>query len=176
MTPLKTRSIISYSGSLCHGIARWLDIELKKIIIHLPNVITSSANVVKDLCIHTLQPNARLFTMDAVSMYTNIHLDHALPVIKTFLEQTQLGKSIVRKEGLSIAQIEYTLKLIMENNIFKFVDTYWQQLAGTTMGTPPAPDYATLYFAIHEYNVIKLYPEIDYYGRYIDDGFGVWTP
>ncbi len=32
--PLKTRAIISYSGSVCYGLAVWIDIQLKKIIPH----------------------------------------------------------------------------------------------------------------------------------------------
>jgi hypothetical protein len=64
----------------------------------------------------------------------------------------------------------------MKNNIFQFRDTYWLQVASTAMGTPPAPDYATLYFAIYEYYLIPLFPEISYYRRYIDDGFALWLP
>ena len=32
-TPLKTRPIISYSGSACSGIAKWLDVKLKKFFL-----------------------------------------------------------------------------------------------------------------------------------------------
>jgi hypothetical protein len=175
-SPLKTRAIISYSGSLCHGLATWLDVYLKKIIKHMPYVATSSKTIVEELRKQRWNSNATLFTMDAVSMYTNIHLGHALPAILSFLTDTPLGKEIMTRENLNLAQLEYALDLIMKNNIFQFGDTYWLQIAGTAMGTPPAPDYATLYFAIYEYSLIPLFPEISYYRRYIDDGFAIWLP
>jgi hypothetical protein len=175
-TPLKTRAIISYSGSLCHGIAKWLDVYLKKIISHMPYVATSSKRTVEQITERKWHHTSTLFTMDAVSMYTNIHLGHALPSILSFLTDTPLGRNIVATEDIHLAQLEYALDLVMKNNIFQFGDTYWQQIAGTAMGTPPAPDYATLYFAIFEYRIIPLFPELSYYVRYIDDGFGIWTP
>jgi len=96
--PLKTRAIISYSSSICHGIATWVDKELKKITKHLPYVATSSHHIVKDITNRNWHNTSQLFTMDAVSMYTNIHLGHALPVIINFLTNHRLGQEIRQKK------------------------------------------------------------------------------
>ena len=68
------------------------------------------------------------------------------------------------------------LHLIMTSNLFRFGHTYWKQLTGTAMGTPPAPMYATLYYAIHKSCFSKhLVALMPLYKCYIDDMFGIWT-
>jgi hypothetical protein len=58
--------------------------------------------------------------------------------------------------------------------VFGFGNSFWGHQTGTTMGTPPAPMYTTLYFAIHEHRILPLFAtELVEYGQYIDNGFGI---
>ncbi len=168
--PLKTRPIVSVSGSLLHSLGRWLDTQLQPLVRKLPSFIASSFELKQ--CFNRLpklRPHARLFMCDAVSMYTNIDTDHALETIATFLRANKLAK------GLPADAIISGLELIMRWNVFKFGDTFWRQLTGTAMGTPPACVYATLYFAIHELAMpTHLRKCLALYKRYIDDGIGIW--
>ena len=93
-----------------------------------------------------LPKNARLFTADAVSMYTNIPTHTALNLIGKYLTQYQ------RKNNNEYPQdaVRAGLRLIMTMNLFTFGDLTLKQLNGTAMGTPPAPPYATIYYGIHE--------------------------
>mmetsp|Transcript_1627 Transcript_1627/g.3754 ORF Transcript_1627/g.3754 Transcript_1627/m.3754 type:complete len:636 (-) Transcript_1627:2757-4664(-) len=169
-TPWKTRPIVSTSGSITHGLGRWLSQQLKPIVTALPSYVASSSKLVDLLKKQQFDPTRKisLFTCDATSMYTNICTDHALRVITTHLR--------LHKPVANIEAIINGLDILMRNNFFKFGDTYWHQLTGTAMGTPPAPDYATLYFGIHELSILRDFQQVlPFYRRYIDDGFGIWV-
>lgn len=175
-SPLRTRAIISYSGSICHGIALWVDSILKTILKYMSYVAISSRCVVDHLKKKTWNSNCCLFSMDAVSMYTNIHFEHAKCEILRFLEEEEKGINIVKKEKIPVRALLQGLEIVMTNNVFQFGNTYWLQTAGTAMGGPPAPNYAMLYFGIHEERIIPNYPELEYYTRYIDDTLNIWKP
>ena len=151
---------------------KYLDTLLQPYAQSVPSFIKSSFELKKKLeQLPPLPANARLFTSDAVSMYTMIDTDHAIPAINRFLRDKG-GAS--NQQAASITKL---LNIIMRNNIFKFGDTIWLQLTGTAMGTPPAPTYATIYYAVHEDTFIDRFkPNLAFYGRYIDDVIGIWIP
>lgn len=173
-TPWATRPIVSASGSAIYGLSKWVDTELQKVLRFVPYTLKCSTDLVNILSnMHDLPRNFKLFSADASSMYTNINTVHALPMIKEFFDQSP---DIISRAAVDPNAILNGLRIVMENNIFKFGDTYWWQISGTAMGTPCAPSYATLYFAIHEMKHVPQITNIKYYVRYLDDILGIWVP
>ena len=170
--PWRTRPIVSISGSQLHGLGQWVDHILQPYARSIPSYIKSSHALKKLLMeLPPLPSNARLFTADAVSMYTNISTDDALPRIKRYIEQHPNLATPHERIGVVEA-----LSLIMKNNLFQFGNTYWLQTDGTAMGVSPSCSYATLYYSAHEQFLLRKYPEILFFRRYIDDIFSIWVP
>lgn len=173
-TPISTRPIVSVSGSILYGLGKLVDAFLQRLCKRLPYRASSSYEVVTDLkLLENVSPSARLFTCDAKSMYTNINTADAIRTIVDYLQQ---HPNMLQAIGVSLDLFTRCLRTVMNHNVFRFGDTYWVQLSGTAMGTPPAPMYATLYFGILEQRFLPIYNEVIFYRRYIDDGFGIWVP
>ena len=171
--PWSTRPIVSCSGSLLYHLGVWVDTHLQTIATAQPTYIKNS-KALKDMLmpLSPLPPGARIFTADAKSMYTNIDTEKALIEIAQHIHQRSNRFQDIPADAL----IE-SLALIMRNNVFQFGDTFWHQLTGTAMGTPPAPTYANIFFAIHERRVLPKYSKnLLLHKRYIDDIFGIWIP
>jgi hypothetical protein len=102
-------------------------------------------------------------------MYTNVDTDHAMEVIANFLQMSPLCT------GVPHAAIITSLKFLMRNNYFRFGDTFWYQCQGTTMGTPPAPPYATLYVGKHKLKATPSFaPSLTSNSQHTDDVLGLW--
>lgn len=174
-TPWETRPIVSVCGSALHALGRWVDQQLQPICRRLPTYVASSANLLHRLHSTGISnlDKALFFKADAVSMYTNIDTTHALTTISSFLRTSELCRTL----GVHAESVIAGLELIMRNNLFKFGDTFWRQRTGTAMGTPPACSYATLYYGIHELNLLPQFNSfVAFFIRYIDDILGIWIP
>ena len=172
-SPWTTRPIVSCSGSLLYHLGIWVDSHLQKLATVQKTYIKNSKEL-KDLIVQLspLPPGARLFTSDATSMYTNIRTGMAIIEIAQYLHQHSRRFACIPANALIDA-----LTIVMRNNVFQFGDTFWHQQTGTAMGTPPAPTYANLFFAIHENRTLPKYStNLLCYKRYIDDIFGIWIP
>ena len=173
-SPASTRPIVSSVGSMTHAIARWVDRQLQRIVRLLPFVITSSDQMLRQLRrLDNINEHSRILTFDARLMYTKIETGPAILRIHTWICENARR---IHTLGIQGEKLIGALQIVMNRNVFEFDDTYWMQISGTAMGTPPAPTYATLYFAISELKIVPRFPELSYYGRLIDDGIAIWTP
>eukprot|EP00804_Cyclotella_cryptica_P019481 CCRYP_006649-RB/>CCRYP_006649-RB protein AED:0.21 eAED:0.04 QI:0/-1/0/1/-1/0/1/0/367 len=143
---------------------------------HLPWCVKDSDTFRREVIEIRVPPNAKLVTFDAQAMYSNICLDHAMQVMKHWLEHVYRAP-ITRPLNQAILQ---GLELVMRHNIMKFGDSYFLQLIGTAMGTSVAVVFANLYFGWHE--KVTLLPKyrdalkrILFHARFIDDVFFIWT-
>ena len=139
---LKSRPIVSCPGSLLHGLGVWVDRKLQEVAQRIVSYFKNTLELKKELLNLNLPRNARLFTADAVSMYTNIPTHTALNLIGKYLNQYQ------RKHNNDYPKdaVRAGLRLVMTMNIFTFGDLTLKQLNGTAMGTPqhrPTPPYIT---------------------------------
>jgi hypothetical protein len=170
------RPIVSCVNSLPEIFSKWVDYWLKKCVTTLvPTYIKDSADLIKALRAtfpNGLPTGAKIFSADAVSMYSNIDTDHGISVIDTFLttHEDQLPPGFPKRLLLA------SLAEIMRNNIFQFGNTYWRQIRGTAMGTSTAVNYAVLYVALLETQVLlkKYKQNLLFMKRFIDDTIGVW--
>jgi hypothetical protein len=171
-TPLKTRPIVSCSGSLLFALGIWIDDKLQPVARRQKSYFKSSYVLKQQLLALRLPPDAMLFTSDAVSMYTSIPTAPALLEIAQYLRRNR-----ALFPEVPIAALIEALTIVMKNNVVQFGDTHWLQLSGAAMGTPPAPPYATLFYAIFEDTILEEFSaNLFYYRRFIDDILGIWIP
>lgn len=165
-----TRPVCSDVTSLPHGLGKWVTEKLHPIQQAQDSYFKDSFELKKLLDETELPPNALLFTSDAKSMYTNIKTTPALETIGAFLRNERHSL-----DTLEVSALTEALHLVFHNNMFKLGDTFWLQTSGTAMGTPPAPPWATIFYALHERNMVPRWQKhVLLYKRFIDDVIGVW--
>ena len=113
-----------------------------------------------------------LVTMDVGSLYTNIDHHEGADACFEALEKR-------KNKTITSSPLRRLILLVLKSNIFRFDNTYYQQIKGTAMGTPMAVNYANLFLEKFETEMLNEYerktnlrPYI--WMRYIDDIFFIW--
>ena len=175
-TPYKFRPIVATCGTLLSLVSRWLDYKLQQCIHLVPTYLKNSKDLINQLReLGDLPRNAKLFSYDAISMYTNIDTEHAILCLNNWLHRHEL--EIPR--DFPIEAVVEAAKLVMRNNFFQFGDRYYKQIRGTAMGTNAAVPWAIIYYAAHEEALLipkymNNLSKLLFCKRFIDDGLGVW--
>jgi hypothetical protein len=164
-SPIKTRPLNSYNGSLLFGLGIWVDEKFQAISNAQRSFFTSSAELNDKYTSATFPNNCLLFTADAVSYYTSIPTDKALGKIAAYIRRNADRFPTTPVEALIKA-----LEIVMVNNIFTVGNTAWIQNNGTAMGTPSSPQYASMYYVIQKDELlVEFEADLWHYRRFIDD-------
>jgi hypothetical protein len=83
-------------------------------------------------------------------MYTNIPKVEVLNIIKNIMESDPEIKNAEQEEMINI------LKIMMEQNYFRFIQQYYKQTEVLAMGAPTSAILAAVYIQYIEHK--KLYP------------------
>ena len=172
--PYKFRPIVATCGTVLSALSSWLDYKLQQLKPYISTYIKDSDDFRKQVHeLGPLPPNARIITADAKSMYTNIDTDHALEILRSFLEELEAEGKLPL--DFDIDMILEAAALVMRWNIFEFGDCYFKQLIGTAMGTAAAVLWAIIYYYWHEKHVLiaKWSKKMPLLKRFVDDIFAI---
>ncbi|CAH2285163.1 Hypothetical predicted protein, partial [Pelobates cultripes] len=165
------RPIVSAIGGALEPIAKWLDHLFKQPVEELPTCIKDTPSLLKSLQQFTgLEPDITFITCDVKSLYTIIPHDMGINAMRRILA------SSTSYTGPPIEYIMELLHLVLSQNYFRFEQTRYKQIAGTSMGAAMAPMYANSYMYIFEQEqiLIPFHDSILFYRRFIDDIFIIW--
>eukprot|EP00957_Ditylum_brightwellii_P160146 12191759-Ditylum_brightwellii.AAC.1 len=90
-------------------------------------------------------PGAKIFTADAMSMYTNLKTKFTMDTLGKYLTENQ-----EKFRHLPLKATKTVMTIIMTLYVFTFGDVHFLQLTGAAIGTPPAPDYVQTTFGTHK--------------------------
>jgi hypothetical protein len=94
-SPATTRPIVAVTGSLLDGLGQWLDVQLQPLARHFKSYIRDSADLVtRWSLLRDLPPSVRIFTMDAVAMYSNIDPIHCLSSLRAYLTNNPVSREL----------------------------------------------------------------------------------
>ena len=170
------RPIVSNIQSCTRRISEFVDSFLKYQARMCSSYIKDTKHFLQkleDLKTSGIPKESILVTMDVASLYTNIDHEEGAEACFQKLENRKNKK-------VSSRILKSLILLVLKCNAFQFGTTIYEQVMGTCMGTPMAPNYANLFMDRFENDVLHSFREKTGFAplvwfRYIDDIFFIWT-
>jgi predicted GIY-YIG superfamily endonuclease len=162
------RPIINCKNQATATISKFLDLLLRQITKKSKSFLRDSQNLLQK-CEHLKAPkDAKLYSCDFSSLYTNIDSNKCIDLITSYTSK------LLNSNELKIEGFNSLLKLVFFNNIFDFNKSYYKQLKGISMGIICGPTLANLYLMLLEESFLSIERPFEY-KRYIDDIFIIST-
>jgi hypothetical protein len=163
------RPIVSDCGSESYRVSQYIDSFIRPISVKHPSYIKDTYDFVSKIRNQCIPDNAYLVTGDVCSLYTNMHIDRTIEIVREALKKHPV-------DGRPDQHIIRLLEITLRNNDFVFNEEYFLQICGTAMGKTYAPGLADLYLEHFDEvasNGFHIRPLL--YFRFLDDTFFVWT-
>ena len=162
------RPIVSDVSSDSYRYSELIDDILRPLANIHPSFIKDTNHFLDQLRNQTFSTDAMLVTFDVESLYTNIQPNKGIEALM----------KVYRRAGIfqySFEEIKSLLEISLSNNDFKFNNEWYLQVSGTAMGKKYAPNYANIFMANWEYEIMeKAKCKPKFYARFLDDGFLIW--
>ena len=163
------RPIINNINHPTSKLCKLVDVILQPLVQQTTSYLKDSQHLLQQ--VHDVQYNVNeihLYTMDFVSLYTNINKVHAVKLITDYV------KSHLETSYITAFAFYVILELIFENNIFSYKNKYYIQVFGLSMGCICGPSIANIFVYILEKKWLCIHKPL-VYKRFIDDIFLVST-
>ena len=160
------RPIINYRENVSEKMCTVVDYILRPFVKESDSYILDSQNLIQKTQNISIPKNAKLYSCDFESLYTNIDHNECVNVISDFL------KDKLDNSELNIISFRDFLSFILYNNYFCFGDGFYKQVSGIAMGSVAGPSIANMFVMIYEIKWCTIHRPLIYY-RFIDDIFVV---
>lgn len=172
-TPHGLRPIVSGVQGPTETISAFIDTLLRKHIPNCHHVVENSTQMINKIENTTFSSSCLLCTLDVKSLYMRIPQEEG---IQTVLDRIYSSTSPPKYPRPFVHQL---LKFILTDNIFSFSNHMFRQKLGVAMGTRCAPNFANIFMAALEENLLasrtsQNLPVPSIWLRYIDDIILIW--
>ena len=163
------RPIVNGIGTITEKLSAYIDQHIKPLVPNIPTYIKDTTDFINTIEGIQLDPTDLLVTTDVSALYTSIPHNEGLLAINKTHEENQYDPLL----KTFICRLTHQ---VLTKNYFTFNGKLYHQIQGTAMGTRMAPSYVNLFMHQLESNILRsLTLKPDYWYRYIDDIFTIWT-
>ena len=137
-----TRPIFNYKGQFLNDLCYLLDFLIRPYVMNSESYIKDSQNLIQKIKNLKIPEDFIIATADFISLYSNINHDDCLFILTDFFRD-KLDSEHIKIEGF-----HSILKIVLNNNFFKFNNKFFKQTLGIAMGASCGPSIANLFVYI----------------------------
>ncbi|XP_062713296.1 uncharacterized protein LOC134290239 [Aedes albopictus] len=161
------RPVVSTIGSATYNIAGYLSDIIGNVVGKTDFHVRNSFDFANEITGVQTEEGEELFSLDVVSLYTNVPVDYALMCLEERWTELETHTNIDKESFMK------TVKVVLESTFFVYQGTVYGQTYGVPMGSPLSPVIANVVMEKLEQECIKNLEakqiRMRVYKRYVDD-------